>query len=88
MDIIEKCDWKNAVQKAEDFFKEMVNKSGNDAVSYETVKSDEKYEAWVILSFNDLSRVEIPQLGLGTWFVDDSSVVEAVKAATKLGYGT
>ncbi len=39
MDIIEKCDWKNAVQKAEDFFKEMVNKSGNDAVSYETVKS-------------------------------------------------
>ncbi len=51
------------MQKAEDFFKEMVNKSGNDAVSYETVKSDEKYEAWVILSFNDLSRVEIPITG-------------------------
>lgn len=30
--------------------------------------------------------VEIPQLGLGTWFIDDSSVAEAVKAATKLGY--
>lgn len=30
--------------------------------------------------------VEIPQLGLGTWFIDDSSVAEAVKTATKLGY--
>lgn len=29
--------------------------------------------------------VEIPQLGLGTWFIDDSSVAEAVKAATKWG---
>lgn len=30
--------------------------------------------------------VEIPQLGLGTWFIDDASVSEAVKAATQLGY--
>lgn len=30
--------------------------------------------------------IKIPQLGLGTWFIDDSSVAEAVKAAAKLGY--
>ena len=29
--------------------------------------------------------VKIPQLGLGTWFIDDSNAAEAVKAA-KLGY--
>lgn len=30
--------------------------------------------------------IKIPQLGLGTWFIDDSSVADAVKAAVKLGY--
>lgn len=30
--------------------------------------------------------VKIPQLGLGTWFIDDDKVVGAVKEATKLGY--
>ncbi len=30
--------------------------------------------------------VEIPQFGLGTWFIDDDKVAEAVKAAVKLGY--
>ena len=30
--------------------------------------------------------VEIPQLGLGTWLVDDGDVADAVKAAVKLGY--
>ena len=30
--------------------------------------------------------VKIPQLGLGTWFIDDSKVADAVKAAVKLGY--
>lgn len=30
--------------------------------------------------------VEIPQLGLGTWFIPDNQVADAVKAATKLGY--
>lgn len=30
--------------------------------------------------------VEIPQLGLGTWFIDDDKVAEAVKTATKIGY--
>ena len=30
--------------------------------------------------------VQVPQLGLGTWFIDDASVAEAVKAAAKLGY--
>ena len=32
------------------------------------------------------NNVEIPQLGLGTWFIDDDKVADAVKAATKLGY--
>ena len=27
--------------------------------------------------------VEIPQLGLGTWFIDDDKVADAVKAAAR-----
>ena len=30
--------------------------------------------------------VEIPQFGLGTWFIDDDKVAEAVREAVKLGY--
>lgn len=30
--------------------------------------------------------VKIPQLGLGTWFIDDSDAAEAVKSAAMLGY--
>ena len=30
--------------------------------------------------------VEIPQLGLGTWFIDDAKAADAVKAAVSLGY--
>ena len=30
--------------------------------------------------------VKIPQLGLGTWFIDDANAAEAVKAAAQLGY--
>ena len=30
--------------------------------------------------------VKIPQLGLGTWFIDDDKAADAVKAAVKLGY--
>lgn len=30
--------------------------------------------------------IKIPQLGLGTWFIDDDQVADAVKAAVKLGY--
>lgn len=30
--------------------------------------------------------VKNPQLGLGTWFIDDSKVADAVKAAVQLGY--
>ena len=30
--------------------------------------------------------VKIPQLGLGTWFIDDNKVADAVKEAVKLGY--
>ena len=30
--------------------------------------------------------VKAPQLGLGTWFIDDANAAEAVKAAAKLGY--
>ena len=30
--------------------------------------------------------VKIPQLGLGTWFIDDDKVADAVRAAVKLGY--
>jgi diketogulonate reductase-like aldo/keto reductase len=30
--------------------------------------------------------VEIPKLGLGTWFISDEDVVQAVKEATEIGY--
>ncbi|GET21842.1 aldo/keto reductase [Prolixibacter denitrificans] len=30
--------------------------------------------------------VEIPKLGLGTWFISDEDVVQAVKEATQMGY--
>ena len=30
--------------------------------------------------------VKIPQLGLGTWFIDDHKAADAVNAAVKLGY--
>ena len=30
--------------------------------------------------------VKIPQMGLGTWFIDDDKAADAVKAAVKLGY--
>ncbi|WP_425838659.1 aldo/keto reductase [Streptomyces fractus] len=30
--------------------------------------------------------VEIPQLGLGTWFIDDDKAAEAVRAAVEIGY--
>ncbi len=30
--------------------------------------------------------IEIPKLGLGTWFISDSDVVQAVKDAAKIGY--
>lgn len=30
--------------------------------------------------------VKIPQLGLGTWFIDDAVAAEAVKAAVQIGY--
>lgn len=32
------------------------------------------------------NNIKIPQLGLGTWFIDDANVAEAVKAAATLGY--
>lgn len=32
------------------------------------------------------NNVRIPQLGLGTWFIDDNKVADAVKEAVKLGY--
>ena len=32
------------------------------------------------------NRVEIPKLGLGTWFISNSDVVQAVKDAAQIGY--
>lgn len=30
--------------------------------------------------------IKISKLGLGTWFIDDSKVAEAVREAVKIGY--
>lgn len=32
------------------------------------------------------NRIEIPKIGLGTWFISDTDVVQAVKEAAKIGY--
>lgn len=40
------------------------------------------YNNYIILN----NGVKIPQLGLGTWFMDDDKVADAVKEAVKLGY--
>ncbi len=40
------------------------------------------YNNYITLS----NGIKIPQLGLGTWFIDDSDVAEAVKQAAKIGY--
>lgn len=37
-------------------------------------------------NFTLQNGVTIPKLGLGTWFIDNQNVVEAVKEAVKLGY--
>ena len=37
-------------------------------------------------TFTLSNGVEIPKLGLGTWFINDADVVDAVKEAVKIGY--
>ena len=37
-------------------------------------------------NFTLSNGVEIPKIGLGTWFINDTDVVEAVKEAVKIGY--
>ncbi len=37
-------------------------------------------------NFTLSNGVEIPKLGLGTWFISDTDVVQAVKEAAKIGY--
>jgi diketogulonate reductase-like aldo/keto reductase len=37
-------------------------------------------------TFTLTNGVQIPKLGLGTWFINDKDVAQAVKEATKIGY--
>ncbi|MEW1821677.1 hypothetical protein AB0323_12945 [Arthrobacter sp. NPDC080031] len=37
-------------------------------------------------SYNLANGVEIPKLGLGTWFIDDNKAAAAVSAAVEIGY--
>ncbi|MEV5867813.1 aldo/keto reductase [Streptomyces tendae] len=37
-------------------------------------------------SYTLSNGVEIPKLGLGTWFIDDDKAAEAVRAAVRIGY--
>ena len=43
---------------------------------------EKKYNEKITLN----NGVKIPQLGLGTWFIDDDKAADAVKAAVELGY--
>jgi hypothetical protein len=45
------------------------------------------FKKWNVEEKYTLSNgVEIPKLGLGTWFISDKDVVQAVKDAAKIGY--
>ena len=45
-------------------------------------KVNEMFENSIVLN----NGVKIPQLGLGTWFIDDDKAADAVKAAVEIGY--
>ena len=45
-------------------------------------KVNELFDRNIVLN----NGVKIPQLGLGTWFIDDDKVADAVKAAVEIGY--
>ena len=45
-------------------------------------KVNEMFDNSIVLN----NGVKIPQLGLGTWFIDDDKAVDAVKAAVEIGY--
>ena len=45
-------------------------------------KVNEMFDNSIVLN----NGVKIPQLGLGTWFIDDDKVADAVKAAVEIGY--
>ena len=45
-------------------------------------KVNEMFDRNIVLN----NGVKIPQLGLGTWFIDDDKVADAVKAAVEIGY--
>lgn len=41
----------------------------------------------ILNEYHTLSNgIKIPELGLGTWFIDDSKVPDAVKQAVRIGY--
>ena len=45
-------------------------------------KVNEMFDRSIVLN----NGVKIPQLGLGTWFIDDDKAADAVKAAVEIGY--
>ena len=45
-------------------------------------KVNEMFDNSIVLN----NGVKIPQLGLGTWFIDDDKAADAVKAAVEIGY--
>src|SRR3954464_4191176 len=50
--------------------------------------AEERRERMTILTetYTLSNGVEIPRLGLGTWFIDDGEAAEAVRAAVQIGY--
>ena len=45
-------------------------------------KVNEMFDRSIVLN----NGVKIPQLGLGTWFIDDDKAADTVKAAVEIGY--
>lgn len=49
-------------------------------------KKEEPHPTILNESYTPSNGVKIPKLGLGTWFIDDSTAAQAVHDAVEIGY--
>jgi diketogulonate reductase-like aldo/keto reductase len=70
------------------FFRLLYTFNGNGLGRFVSLVNQYKGELVMILEekYTLLNGIEIPKLGLGTWFINDSDSVQAVKDAVRIGY--